>query len=167
MSLMDLLDDYLFGPMNLINQFEGVFKLLLAQNRGVRFAILRQDKGGEHSLREVQELLRRYHIDTFGCTHDAKHLYFLTKARQASWAEYILLRAGIALHNAAVNPQNKHYITKYSPGSLPTPWDEKSAKSDSTAPWPTSTPTSTHSNSTSKHNSLFRQLTQTLDRLFD
>ena len=161
MSPMDLLDDYLFGPMNLINRLEGTLRLLFAQDRGVRFAILRQDKGGKHSLREVQELLQRYHIATFGCTHDAKHLYFLTKARQASWTEYILLRGGITMCNAAINPRNSHYAAQYPPGSLPTPWDEKIA----VAAMPASA--STEDARTKPANSLSSQFTQMMDKLFE
>ena len=163
MSLLDLLDDYLFGPMNLINRFEGRFRLLLAQDGGQRFAILRQDKGGQHSLSEVQALLQRYHIATFGCTHDAQHLYFMVKARQASWAEYLLLCAGVDMRNPKVDPRNVERVARRSSSAMPVPWDERNRETEK-APSPLSQP---QPPKTKQANSLSSQFTQLIASLFE
>jgi hypothetical protein len=122
--MMDLLDDLVFGPLNLINRAEGWLKLLFYHDAGVRFAIPRQDKGGQHSLANVRELLARYGIASFGCTHDARCIYFLVKKRQAAWAEYLLLHAGVELRNPPVDSRNAHLVARHPPGWLPTPWSE-------------------------------------------
>jgi hypothetical protein len=124
MSIMDFLDDFVFGPLNLINRVEGLIKLAIYHDRGVRLAIPREDKGGKHSLPEVRALLRKYGVDSFGCTHDARNLYFSVKQRQAAWAEYLLLHAGIALLSPPVDPRNAKYVAQHSPGWLPPSWED-------------------------------------------
>ncbi len=127
MGLMDLLDDFVFGPLNLINRAEGLLRLLIYRDSGVRFAILREDKGGLHSLAQVRTILKRYGVVLFGCTHDAQCIYFTVKKRQADWAEYLLLHAGVALHNPPINPRNLTYATQRPAGWMPRPWSEQAA----------------------------------------
>lgn len=133
MFIMDLLDDLIFGPLNLINRTEGWLKLLSYHDSGYRFAIPRQDKGGRHSLSHVREILKRYGISTFGCTHDSKSIYFLVKRRQAVWTEYLLLQAGIELNNPPVDPHNAGYKEKHPPGWMPKPWSEQNPENDDAA----------------------------------
>lgn len=119
---MDLLDDLIFGPLNLINRAEGWLKRAAYRDAGVQFQIPRQDKGGRFSLPEVRQLLLHYGIDSFGCTHDARSIYFFTKQRQAAWAEYLLLHAGVELQNPPVDPRNAGYVASHPPGWMPPPW---------------------------------------------
>lgn len=122
MWLMDFLDNFIFGPLNLINRLEGLVRLGYYQDSGVRFALLRLDKGGTHTLPEVRSLLHRYGIVLFGCTHDAQCIYFTVKKRQATWAEYLLLHAGVELKNPPVDPRNAHHVANHPPGWMPPAW---------------------------------------------
>lgn len=125
-SFMDFMDDFVFGPMNLINRAEGMVRLMIAGDTGVKLSILRMDKGGKHSLREVQGILKTYGIDTFGCTHDSKHLHMIVKKRQSNWAENVLCRAGVAMKNKVINRRNAVTAAKHK--GMPTPWANKKGK---------------------------------------
>lgn len=93
----------------------------LLETNTYHFAMRRD---GRHSLNEVEALLKRYGIPIFGRTHDAHCLYFHVKKRQARWAEYILLHAGVELVNPVFDPRNPGYVTRHAPGFMPTPWRE-------------------------------------------
>lgn len=64
--------------------------------------------------RHIQQLLRRYNITLYGATlRIERHGHIETWIRtayvnhkQAAWAEYILLRAGIALTSPVIDPRN-------------------------------------------------------------
>jgi hypothetical protein len=116
--MIDFLDDFLLGPFNLIDRLEGLIRLAARRDTGVRFAILRMDKGGKHTRPEVRRMLRRYGVATFGITHDATNLYFLVGSRQAKWAAYLLDSAGIEYTRGVRNrtPTN---------GKMPVPWSIK------------------------------------------
>ncbi len=143
-SLMDLFDD-LCGPLNLIDRLEGLLMALRygdyrhAGKNGVlgyagevassltgantfRFALLRS---GPHSLNEVEALLKRYGVPIVGRTHDATCMYFSVKRRQARWAEYVMLQAGVELANAAFDNRNPGYVGTHAPGYMPAPWSER------------------------------------------
>ena len=143
-SLLDLFDDML-GPFNLIDRIEGLFMALrhgdygeaakggvlgyagegassLAGANTFRFALLRS---GNHSLNEVEALLRGYGVRVFGRTHDATCMYFSVKKRQARWAEYVMLQAGVELSNAAFDHRNPGYVGTHDPGWMPAPWSDR------------------------------------------
>lgn len=71
--------------------------------------------------RHIQQLLRRYHITLYGATlrierHGASETWIRTayiNHRQAAWAEYILLRAGIALTSPTIDPHNAARAARY------------------------------------------------------
>ena len=119
-DLMDILDDYILGPFNLIDRVEGLLSAIRYRDAGHQFTIRRMDKGGSHSLNECEAMLRVYGIAVYGRTHDATHMYFHTKRRQADWAEYVLLSAGVELVGEPVNPRNA--ATAGSRSAMPTPW---------------------------------------------
>ena len=125
MNIMDLLDDLVFGPLNLIDRFEGLLKAVLYRDAGYRMAIPRLDKGGRYSLSEVQQTLRQYGVATYGHTHDARSMHFSVKKRQARWAEYILLHAGVELTSPTFDERNPGYVTQHEPGYMPKPWSER------------------------------------------
>jgi hypothetical protein len=117
--MMDFLDDFVFGPLNYIDRIEGMVRLAVRRDSGVQFALPRIDKGGDHIGVDVCDMLKKYGVDTFGKTHDAKHLYFLVGKRQAKWTAYLLDNAGIEYSGGVAN------TTPVRAGAMPTPWAEK------------------------------------------
>jgi len=161
-SLMDLLDDYIFGPLNYVDRLEGLLKALYYQDTGVRFAIPRKGKGGKHTLQDVSQILQQYGIPIFCRTHDSKNMYFRVKKRQAAWAEYLLLNAGIELNHPLVDPRNINYAASHPPGWMPTPWAEKQPNNLPN----TQAPSSSTNKGASKSESLWQEFTRGLDNLF-
>ena len=51
----------------------------------------------EWKINDVQGLLRQYGIKLWGVGYFNNELYFRVKKRQAHWAQYVLLRAGVPL----------------------------------------------------------------------
>jgi hypothetical protein len=117
--MIDFLDNFVFGPLNLIDRIEGMFRLAARRDSGVQFGIKRLDKGGKHSRPEARNLLKKYGVDTFGITHDATNLYFLVGRRQAKWTAYLLDSAGIEYSGGVAN------TTPVRAGVKPTPWADK------------------------------------------
>ena len=157
MNLLDLYDDFV-GPMNLFGRLDRVVKSLTYANykraaksgaggvtkevigsitglNATRFALLRS---GKYSPRQVDDLLRKYGIPTFGSLHDSRCFYFSVKKRQARWAEYIMLNAGVELANPTFDRRNPGYVGRHGPGWMPTPWAEQERQPKS-APPPDST----------------------------
>jgi hypothetical protein len=124
MSIMDLLDDFVFGPFNLIDRAEGLLSGIRYGDLGHQFAIPRADKGGPFTLAEIEDLLARYGVAVYGRTHDANRMYFHVKKRQARWAEYLMLHAGVELCNATVDERNPGYAASHKPGWMPRPWSQ-------------------------------------------
>ncbi len=125
-ALMDLLDQYVFGPLNLLDRLEGLLSAGRHRDAGHEIAIPRVDKGGKFSLNEVRDLLRRYGVATYGRRFDAHHMYIRVKKRQARWAEYVLLRAGVELGNPLYDPRNAGYPARHPPGTMPRAWADRS-----------------------------------------
>jgi hypothetical protein len=123
MSILDFLDDYLFGPCNLIDRLEGLVRGMAYQDFGHKFTVRYADRGGRHTRAEIEALLARYGIAVYGRTHDANCMHFLVKKRQASWAEYILLHAGVEVTSPLIDPRNQAYVAQHPPGWLPRPWN--------------------------------------------
>lgn len=121
-KILDFLDNFVYGPMNYIDRFEGLVKSSIYWDTGYRFAILRLDKGGKHSLAEVSNLLQSYGIAIYCRTYDADNRYFRVKKRQAIWAEYLLLHAGVDLRSPLLDPRNLRYVTNHPSGWMPTSW---------------------------------------------
>lgn len=121
MSFMDTFDD-LFGPLNIIDTLEGLIRGLAFGDFGYVFEIARADKGGEHTLNEARAILKGYGVDTFWFGFDSQKMYFRVKNRQARWAEYVLLHAGVELLNPAFDHRNAGYAANHTPGWMPRPW---------------------------------------------
>jgi len=118
---VDAFDDF-FGSLNIIDIAEGLIRGLLYGDMGYQFIIRRGDKGGKHSLTEVREILKGYGIDTFWFGFDSQKMYFRVKNRQARWAEYLLLNAGVELLNPTFDHRNAGYAATKEPGWMPRPW---------------------------------------------
>lgn len=95
--MMDFLDNWLFGPANLIDRFTGLLRGIGYGDLGHRFKVRYADRGGHHTRAEIEAMLSKYGIAVYGRTHDANHLYFLVKKRQARWADYLMRNAGVAV----------------------------------------------------------------------
>lgn len=121
MSAMDYFDD-LFGPLNLLDTLEGLIRGLAYGDLGYELQIQRADKGGSHTLNEAIDMLRRYGVDTFWYGFDSQKMYFRVKNRQARWAEYVLLHAGVELLNPTFDQRNPGYVARHEPGWMPRPW---------------------------------------------
>ena len=156
--MIDFMDDFIYGPLNYVDRLEGLFKAFLYQDSGYRFAIPRLDKGGNHSLDEVSNLLKRYGIPIYCRTYDSKNRYFRVKKRQAAWAEYLLLQASVELRNPLIDPRNARYVSAHSLGWMPTPWSEKKQQSKSGQPMNTD-------DETPKSDALWQAFDRALDDL--
>ena len=82
-----------------------------------RFAISRR---GEYSGWDVERFLRDHGIYLWGRGFDSENIYFNVKKEQASYAEYMMLRHGVALTSAPVDPRNAAWAAKYD--SAPPGW---------------------------------------------
>lgn len=129
-KFMDFMDDFVFGPLNLITRTEGLVRQQIYQDTAVKFSILRIDKGGIHTQNDVKRILDKYRIPAFGWTHDSRCIHFLIKSRQANWTEYLLLLARIQLQNPLVNPKNLDYVKRHPPGWMPPAWRDQTSDHD-------------------------------------
>lgn len=132
--MMDFLDNFVLGPLNLIDRAEGLVRGLWYRDPGYRMAIPRSDKNGRHSLVEVEDVLKRYGVVMYGRTHDSENMHFSVKRRQARWAEYILLHAGVELVSPTFDRRNPGYAAKHTPGWMPTPWSERGQRTPDAKP---------------------------------
>ena len=114
MSLIDMFDN-IAGPLNYFDRLAGLFWGLYYRDFGHEFKVLYRRSGGNHHRKEIAKLLDKYGIPTYGQLHDANHMYFRCKKRQAIWADYIMRRAGVAIVGAALN-------ASHSEGTLPLAW---------------------------------------------
>ena len=115
----DWLDD-IAGGMNWIDRIEGLITRLRWRDVGHEITITRADKGGTLSGVEVESTLRRYGVRVCGRLHDSKTLSFTVKRRQARWAEYVLLRAGVPLESRLYDSRNMDWAARHS--GLPRAW---------------------------------------------
>ena len=129
MSVMNRSNNVLLDPPDLNNRSDGLLKVTEYGDAGLRFAIARPDKGGKQSLDDVARELERYGIAIFRHTQDAENIYFRVKDRQAIWAEYLLLNAGVELRNRLIDPRNAQYAARRTPGWMQRPWAENKASS--------------------------------------
>lgn len=68
---------------------------------------------------EIEKMLNRYGVKVFGRGINSRELRFKVKLRQANWAEYLLLRAGIPIASPPFNPHNWEYARRWNPGTRP------------------------------------------------
>jgi hypothetical protein len=68
---------------------------------------------------EIERLLRRHGVKVWNRGIMGNELYFCIKRRQARWAEYLLLRAGVPVTSALTDPRNRDYAEGYAPRSEP------------------------------------------------
>jgi hypothetical protein len=68
---------------------------------------------------DVERLLARHGVKVWDRGIAGDDLYFCVKRRQLKWAEYLLLRAGVPVTSALIEPRNARWAEKYPPGSEP------------------------------------------------
>lgn len=68
---------------------------------------------------DIERLLRRHGVKVWDRGIAGDDLYFCVKRRQACWAEYLLLRAGVPVTSVLIDPRNRRYAEHHPPGSQP------------------------------------------------
>ncbi len=127
-DLLDLLDAF-----NWIDRAEGALMSLRHAGRSRR-ARQRGEAGswtfqisrmGGWSGADIERFLNHYGIIIWGRRVTRQHLVFTVKRRQANWAEYLLLRRGIAVSTQPFNSQNVAYGVAHAPGDAPPAWADR------------------------------------------
>jgi hypothetical protein len=68
---------------------------------------------------DIERLLKRHGVKVWDRGIAGDDLYFCVKRRQAKWAEYLLLRAGVPVTSVLNEPRNLAWTARYPPGSEP------------------------------------------------
>lgn len=123
--ILDFIDDYIFGPLDLITYAGRVAKQTVYQDTAIKFSILKIRKGGVHTQNDIIRILEPYKVHPFAWKPDSQHIHFWIKGKQANWAEYLLLHAGVELKNPLVNPKNPEYVKRHPPGWMPPAWTDR------------------------------------------
>jgi len=132
MSLEEIYDNFA-GNLNLLDVIEGFVRGLAYGDFGYQMIVKRVDKGGSHRMSEAIEILKGYGVDSFWFGFDSQNMYFRVKNRQARWAEYVLLHAGVELLNPAFDQRNAGYAASHAPGWMPRPWSAGPAPKEASA----------------------------------
>ena len=74
---------------------------------------------------DIERYLRRYGVVIWGRRVTGRHLIFNVKERQANWAEYLMMRRGIALDGRTFNDLNQEYGRAHAPGDSPPAWADQ------------------------------------------
>jgi hypothetical protein len=100
------------GIYGLCDEF---FASILARNCSTIWVLRRTDWSGA----QIETLLMRHGVRIWGRGFRGNRIFFRVKKRQVRWAEYLLLRAGVIITSAIVDPRNLRYAESYLPGSEP------------------------------------------------
>ena len=115
-TLLDILDLF-----NLIDRLEGLVMGLVYGDMGRTVKVEHTD--GQTGA-DWEALLKRYHVVIYGRRVTSKHLLFRVKAKQARWAEYLLLRAGAPVV-PTFDHRNAGWAGRHTPGALPPAWRDR------------------------------------------
>jgi hypothetical protein len=121
MSIGEAIED-IIGPLNIIENAIGFINGMLVGDFGYELKIVRPDKGGKHSIPEIKTILSGYGVKIYWYGFNGRQITFRVKNRQARWAEYVLLHAGVELLNPAFDHRNAGYAANHAPGWMPRPW---------------------------------------------
>ena len=101
---MDFMDDFIFGPMNLIARLVSLVASASRTSRSrrshadsaqdtIRLVVPRLDKGGNVPVLDVIRHLEKYGVDVIGgrhaVTHDSQFFYIVVPVRQLSWVRWL------------------------------------------------------------------------------
>lgn len=122
MSIGETLED-IFGALNIGEALLGLFWSAVYRDSGHEFQIQRADKGGAMSFPDIERILGERGVKTYWYGYSGSKLTFRVKVRQAKWAEYVLLRAGVPLLNPAFDHRNATWAAQHKHGGkLPPAW---------------------------------------------
>ncbi len=86
---------------------------------GANSPVIRVSRASSWSGRAIEQLLQRHGVKVWDRGFLDEELYFRVKRRQATWAEYLLLRAGVPVTSPPIDPRNGAWTARYPPGSEP------------------------------------------------
>lgn len=95
-AIMDPLDKFAFGPLNLLDKLFGAIKKAARPSRRGRFGrtfrvvIPQMDKGGLVSFYQCKNHLESHGVRTFNYAHDDRNMYLYVRESQRSQAEALL-----------------------------------------------------------------------------
>ena len=78
---------------------------------------------------EIERFLRKYGVVVWDRGFVGNDYFFCVKARQANWAEYLLLRRGIPIMGSLFNTGNRQYGEQHAPGDAPRAWADRGHES--------------------------------------
>jgi len=87
-SLMDWLDDFVLGPLDIIDEL--MAPLLLRSVRMDKIRIPRCDKANTHSLNEVMEHLREHGVECAPGNYNSREMTFYIRKSQRVWLDWLL-----------------------------------------------------------------------------
>lgn len=93
--MFDILDDFVFGPLNFIDRIIGAVNRSISPSKGGRFGktyritVPRIDKGGKRTGREVMAHLKRHGVPAFGYGYNSKSTWFYVRETQRAWATWL------------------------------------------------------------------------------
>jgi hypothetical protein len=105
-GILDFFDDFIAGPLNILDRLEHLLTGARFGDMGYQIKIKRADKGGSHTLSDVERMLKKFGVAVYGRTHDANHMYFHVKNRQGRWAAYTLAGHGVDVENESFDAQS-------------------------------------------------------------
>jgi len=91
-------------------------------------------RDGGWSGRDVERVLKGYHVRIFDRWFTKRELLFRVMRRQANWAEYLMYRAGVPLVGEVVNPGNLGARERHE-GRMPRRWDERGGRRKGRSLW--------------------------------
>ena len=117
MNMLDFLDIF-----NWIDRLEGLIQ-------GMRYGDAGRTTRIEHSeasvAQDYEDALKKRGVAVYGRGVDSKELRFKVKNRQARWSEYILRRMGAPITSKEVDPRNRTWAARHTPGQLPAAWADR------------------------------------------
>ncbi len=111
-ALLDILD-----AVNVVDRLGGLI-LSIRHGGAHTFAIDRT----KHTGQQVEDVLKRYKIAVFGRRITSTHAILSVPNKQARWAEYVMLRAGIVPDGPLIDARNAPWAGRHAPGQAPRPW---------------------------------------------
>jgi hypothetical protein len=86
---------------------------------GANAPVIQVSRYSSWSGHAIEQLLQRHGVKIWDRGFLGENLFFRVKRRQAVWAEYLLLRAGVPVVSPPIDPRNREYAERHSPRSEP------------------------------------------------
>ena len=85
---MDILDEFVLGPLDLIDEL--LAPLSLRSTRMDKIRIPRADKANSHTLNEVMDHLREHGVDCAPGNFNSREMTFYVRRSQRRWLDWLL-----------------------------------------------------------------------------